>query len=145
MRTTADRLRHAALFELIGLIIVTPLGAWVFGLPIHGVGVVAAVSATIAMVWNYLYNLVFDLGLRRATGTTLKTQPVRVIHAVLFEAGLLVLLLPFIAWYLEIGLFEALVMDASFSLFYVVYAYAFNWGYDVVFPVPGGPIARRGG
>jgi uncharacterized membrane protein len=32
---------------------------------------------------------------------------------VLFEAGLLVILLPPIAWYLGIGLLEALVMDLA--------------------------------
>jgi uncharacterized membrane protein len=28
------------------------------------------------------------------------------------------------------------VMDISFALFYVVYAFVFNWSYDRVFPLP---------
>ena len=59
---------------------------------------------------------------------------VRVLHAVLFEGGLLVLLAPFIAWYLGVGLWHALVMDVSFALFYMGYAFVFNWAYDTVFP-----------
>ena len=50
--------------------------------------------------------------------------------------GLLVALLPFIAWYLEIGLLEAFFLDVSFTLFYLVYTFVFNWLYDLVFPVP---------
>lgn len=46
MRKTADRVRHALSFEIIALVIVTPLGALVFDKPISDVGVVALVGAT---------------------------------------------------------------------------------------------------
>lgn len=65
-----------------------------------------------------------------------KTVPIRIAHAVLFEAGLLVVLLPFIAWYLSVSWTAAFMMDVSFALFYLVYAFVFNWLYDVIFPVP---------
>ena len=52
MRNTRDRIRHSVLFELIGLMTVTPLGGWVFGVPIGHFGVVAVVSTTLAMGWN---------------------------------------------------------------------------------------------
>ncbi|WP_417424946.1 PACE efflux transporter [Hoeflea sp.] len=136
MRTTADRIRHALSFEIIALFIVTPAGAWAFGVPIHDIGVVAIISATIATGWNYLYNLLFDHALMRFNGTVRKTIAMRVAHATLFEAGLLIVLLPFIAWYLGIGLIEALMMDISFALFYLIYAFIFNWVYDLVFPLP---------
>lgn len=137
MRTTRDRIRHAISFEIIGLILITPLGAWTFGMPLHDIGVVAIVGATIATAWNYLFNLMFDRAMLRATGAVAKTLLVRVLHAVLFEVGLLALLMPFIAWQLGISLLDALVMDLGFAGFYLVYAFVFNWAYDVVFPVPG--------
>lgn len=136
MRTTPDRIRHAVSFEIIGLILVTPLGAWAFGMGLHDIGVVTVVSATIATLWNYAYNLIFDHAMLRIAGHAGKSAALRVAHALLFEAGLLVFLLPFIAWYLGIGLGQAFAMDVSFAAFYVVYAFAFNWAYDVVFPVP---------
>lgn len=136
MRTTKDRLRHALSFEIIALFIVIPAGAWVFSKPLDDIGIVAVVSATIATGWNYLYNLFFDLALLRISGSVKKTVGLRVFHAVLFEAGLLLVLLPFIAWYLGIGVIEALLMDISFAVFYLVYAFVFNWLYDVVFPIP---------
>jgi uncharacterized membrane protein len=60
----------------------------------------------------------------------------RVAHAVLFELGLLIVLMPFIAWYLGVSLMQALVMDISFALFYLVYAFFFNLAYDRIFPLP---------
>lgn len=136
MRTLRDRIRHALSFEIIGLILVVPLGALIFHMPLEAIGVVGIVSATIATSWNYVYNLIFDHIMQRSRGTTLKTTPIRVAHAVLFELGLLLALMPFIAWYLEISILHALVMDVSFALFYVVYAFVFNWAYDAVFPLP---------
>lgn len=136
MRSTPDRIRHAISFEVIGLVLITPLGAWAFGLPMVEIGVVGIASATIATAWNYVYNLCFDHALQRLTGGTRKTMPIRVLHALLFEAGLVAVLMPLIAWYLDIGLLQALLMDVSFSLFYVVYAFVFNWAYDRIFPLP---------
>ncbi len=136
MRSFADRLRHAILFELIGLALVIPLAALVFGLKMGDSGAVALVSSAIAMVWVYLYNWGVDRLLLRLRGHTRKSVKLRVALAVAFEAGLLVLLIPFIAWYLQLPLLEALVLDVGFAAFYVVYAFVYNWTYDVVFPVP---------
>jgi len=136
MRTTADRIRHAILFEILGLALVTPLGALVFDMPMHDIGLVSLISALIALVWNYVFNLLFDRALQRMLGHTRKTIAHRVVHALLFELGLLAMLMPFIALYLGIGLWQALVMDISFAGFYMVYAFGFNWVYDVVFPAP---------
>ncbi|MEJ7929448.1 PACE efflux transporter [Ramlibacter sp. AN1015] len=135
MRTVRDRIRHAVSFELIGLALITPLGAWGFGLSLHDMGIVGVVSATLATLWNYVYNVAFDHALLRASGTTLKGPWTRVLHAVAFELGLLVVLMPFLAWYLQISLWDAFVMDAAIALFYMLYAWVFNWGYDRVFPL----------
>lgn len=139
MRTTKDRIRHAVSFEILALFIVTPLGAWAFGIPLHDIGVVAIVSATIATVWNYVFNLLFDHAMLRLVKNVHKTPTMRIVHAVLFEAGLLVILMPFIAWYLEITLIQAFLMDISFALFFLVYAFVFNWLYDLIFPIPTPP------
>lgn len=135
MRSTPDRIRHALSFEVIGLILVTPLGALVFYLPIAEIGVVTLVSASLATLWNYAYNVIFDHALLRLVGRLAKTVVIRVVHAVLFEAGLLLILMPFIAWYLGVSLLTAFWMDAAFSVFYLVYAFAFNWAYDLLFPI----------
>ncbi|SHE94593.1 Uncharacterized membrane protein [Kaistia soli DSM 19436] len=138
MRTTRDRIRHTISFEIIGLLIATPLAALAFGLPLADVGVVGLGTSLAAALWNYVYNLGFDHALVRLKGDTSRGVPLRVLHAVLFEGGLMIMLMPIIAWYLGISLFEALAMDVSFALFYMGYAFVFNLAYDRLFPIEGG-------
>lgn len=136
MRSIADRVRHALAFEIIGLAIFIPLFSWILQKNADEIGVIGVVSAFTATTWNFIYNWGFDLAMLRWVGTLHKTVAVRVLHAVLFEAGLIVLLIPFIAWYLGISLWAALVMDIAIVVFYLVYAFFFNIAYDRVFPIP---------
>ncbi|PWE48265.1 hypothetical protein DEM26_18995 [Thioclava sp. NG1] len=134
MRSTPDRIRQAVSFEIIGILIVTPLFAWVFDHPMGDMGVLVVLGATAATAWNYLFNLAFDHALIWRRGDVRKTISLRVVHAVLFETTLLALLLPIFAWWLETSLLTILVMEASFAGFYLVYAFFFTWGYDTIFP-----------
>ncbi|SCW57248.1 Uncharacterized membrane protein [Ancylobacter rudongensis] len=136
MRGTADRIRHVVSFEIIALSLITPLGAWVFGVPMFDMGAIGAGAALIAASWNYVFNLGFDHALARLRGSVRKTLGLRVVHALLFEAGLVLVLVPFVAWYLGVGLVEAFLMDLALTVFFLVYAFAFNWAYDALFPLP---------
>lgn len=135
-RSFSDRVRHALLFEVIGLAIFMPGAAWLFNQPVSHMGVIGVVSATVATVWNFVYNLGFDHAMIRLTGSPAKTLLIRVAHAILFEAGLVLLLVPVIAWYLGISLWAALVMDVAIVTFYLVHAFVFNLAYDRIFPIP---------
>jgi uncharacterized membrane protein len=73
--------------------------------------------------------------MQRLRGGTRKTTLIRVLHAVMLEVGLLFVLLPLFAWYLGISLWQAFLMDVSFALFYIGYAFVFNWAYDRLFPL----------
>lgn len=147
MRSHTDRLRHSLAFEIVGLLLVLPLGMLAFDMALADIGVVGLVSTLVAMAWNYLYNLGFDhilawrAGDRAPSGRSL---PLRLLHAILFEAGLLALLLPFISLYLGISLWQALLMDLGIALFYVGYAFVFNWAYDRLFPLPAARVSDRG-
>jgi len=144
MRSFPDRVRHALMFEIVGLAIVIPAGSYLFGLPAAHMGVIGIVGATVATLWNFLFNLGFDHALLRLKGHTRKSMPERVAHALLFEIGLLAMLLPMIAWYLGVSLVQAFLMDMSMVVFYVVYAFVFNMAYDRVFPVRGNQPAFAG-
>ena len=140
MRTFSDRVRHAIMFEIIGLAVFTPGAAFLFDQPIGHMGVIGVVSATAATVWNFVFNLGFDRTMLRLRGSVMKTMPIRVLHTVLFELGLIAILIPFIAWYLGIGLLTALVLDLTVVAFYLVYAFVFNIAYDWAFPIPQTPL-----
>ncbi|WP_299065794.1 PACE efflux transporter [uncultured Psychrobacter sp.] len=136
MRTKKDRIRHTLSFEIIGLLIFAPLASLVFGFELHTMGAIALVGSLVATVWNYFYNILFDKAMLKLRGRVQKTVPIRVLHALLFEGGLLLLFLPFIAIYLNISLWEAFKMDIAMAIFYLIYAFVFNWVYDKVFPIP---------
>lgn len=134
MRTTLDRIRQALAFEILGILIVTPLFAWLFGHAIGEIGVLAVISGTLATLWNYVFNLGFDHVLLRWRGTAHKTLPLRVAHAAMFELSFMALLLPVVAWWLSISLLSALLLDLSFAALYLVYTFVFTWCYDRVYP-----------
>ncbi|WP_299330376.1 PACE efflux transporter [uncultured Psychrobacter sp.] len=136
MRTKKDRIRHTLSFEIIGLLIFAPLASLVFGFELHTMGAIALVGSLVATVWNYFYNILCDKAMLKLRGRVQKTVPIRVLHAILFEGGLLLLFLPFIAIYLNISLWEAFKMDIAMATFYLIYAFVFNWVYDKVFPIP---------
>ncbi|WP_319762417.1 PACE efflux transporter [Maridesulfovibrio sp.] len=137
MRTTADRIRHTLLFEIIGLCTCTPLASWMLDKDLSRIGIMSITISVTAMVFNYLYNLVFDKILV-ALNKPVHVRPawMRGLHAVLFELSLLTMTVPFVAWWLDMTLWNALIADIGFALFFLVYAFAYNWVYDIVFPMP---------
>ncbi|MGQ7844739.1 PACE efflux transporter [Granulosicoccus sp. 3-233] len=141
MRTVADRIRHAVSFELIGFLIVVSMGLLLFDLSLQDIGVVAIAGSIIATLWVYVFNYLFDRVLMRFQGHARKSFRQRLLNSLLFEIGLLLVLLPFIAWYLQVSLLEAFILDAALALFYLVYSLGFNWAYDLVFPIE--PQAAR--
>ena len=135
MRTVKDRIRHTLGFEIIGLIIFIPLASWLFGFNIESIGIITVVGSIIATLWNYAYNVLFDHGMLKIRGDVHKTVAIRILHALLFEGGLLLLFLPMIAWYLSISLWEAFKMDIAMATFYLCHGFVYNWVYDKVFPI----------
>ncbi|MEH6356465.1 MAG: PACE efflux transporter [Marinobacter sp.] len=135
MRTTPDRIRQALSFEVIGLFVVISFGTLVLGYSMVDFGLLGAIGATIATVWNYIYNLMFDHTLLKYTGTPKKSVRLRVVHAFGFELGLMVVFLPIVTRILDVSLMEALIIDLGFIAFYLVYAFVFTWAYDTIFPI----------
>ena len=137
MRTTADRIRHSILFELIGLASCTPVAAWILDKGLVQIGALNIVLSMTAMCLNYVFNLVFDIALVRL-GRPVNVRPpwMRVLHAILFEASLIIIAIPVVAWWLDMTLWAAFLTDIGFTLFFLVYAFVFNWAYDVIFPMP---------
>ena len=54
----------------------------------------------------------------------------------LFEGGLVLLMVPFLAWWMGVGLIEALVYDAGLLAFFAVYTLGFTWAFDRIFGLP---------
>ena len=95
----------------------------------------AAATSAVAVLWNAVFNHLFERWEARR-GRSGRSLGVRMAHALGFEGGLALLLVPLIAWWLDVGLWQALVMDLALLLFFLVYTFVFNWAFDAVFGLP---------
>jgi uncharacterized membrane protein len=129
-KSLAERVGHALAFELIALVICAPLFSWLMGTTVTAMGALTLAISLIAMAWNVVYNAAFDR-LQRRFGFT-RTLTVRVLHAVVFEFGLVLVTVPLAAVWLDISLWQALVLDAGLLLFFLPYTLVFNWVYDTL-------------
>ena len=136
IRSGMDRLRYTCLFEIFLLVILVPVGAMVLDKHMADIGLLSIVLSLKAMLFNLIYNWIFDrLDARAGRIPSERSVIGRVIHAVGFEVGLVLTSLPIVTWWLGLSIFQALLMDLVISSFVVVYTLAFTWGYDLLFPV----------
>lgn len=91
--------------------------------------------SVIAVLWNLAFNALFERweALQTVRGRSLAR---RAAHAIGFEGGLIVLLVPVIAWWLDVSLLQSLLMDIGLSIFFLVYTFAFGWIFDHLFGLP---------
>lgn len=138
LRSLPDRVRQILLFEVGGLLIVTPPFMWLSGVALgDSVGLLASM-AVIAGLWNAVYNVTFDRIEGALTGRTADRRPLllRIVQATGFEGGLLLVSLPVVMAWTGMGWMAALVADLGLALAYLGYAFVFNLAYDRAFPIP---------
>ncbi|MFJ3466075.1 multidrug/biocide efflux PACE transporter [Pseudomonas sp. NPDC090201] len=129
-KSIKERALHALLFELIGVVLFAPGLAWVLGQSLGKMGAMTVMISSVAMLWNMLFNAGFD-GLRARLGFAM-TLKVRALHAISFETGLIVAVVPLAAWWLSISLWEAFLLDIGLLLLFLPYTMVFNMAYDKV-------------
>ncbi|MBM7035606.1 PACE efflux transporter [Vibrio ulleungensis] len=137
-RTKLDRLRHTILFEVGLITTLIPLGSLFFDGPKHHIGFVAVAISLLAMIWNLVFNYLFDQWLLKAQGHCEKSVLQRVLHTLLFEFGLILVTVPLLAVSLNLSFIEAFIADIGFVVYALFYAALYNVIYDRVFPVSSG-------
>jgi uncharacterized membrane protein len=97
--------------------------------------VFSVLASTVAMLWNLAFNAMFEAWETRQTtrGRSLKR---RIAHALLFEAGLVLALLPLTAWWFSVTLVQALAYEAVLIAAFLIYTWAFTWAFDRIFGLP---------
>lgn len=126
---------YVGLYELIAILIASTGLALGSGASLERAGVIAVVSSVIAVLWNLVYNTLFERWEARQSvrGRGFRR---RAAHAIGFELGFLVLLVPLFAWWFHITIWHALVLEIGLALFFLGYTFAFNWAFDTVFGLP---------
>lgn len=129
------RVLQAVLYEAFAVAMVGPAVAWMFATSLQSSALLALAMSSIALAWNYVFNALFERWEARhaVKGRSLGR---RLLHGIGFEGGLVLFLVPLMAWWLDISLLEALIADLAILAFFFVYAIAFTWAFDRVFGLP---------
>lgn len=144
MQGIRRRVVYVALFEGIAIAITSTSFAALTGSGMGHASVAAAGSSVVAVVWNFIYNALFERWEARQTkrGRGLVR---RIAHALGFEGGLLVVLVPLIAWWLRISIGAAFAMNIGLVAFFLVYGYVFNLAFDALFGLPASALPASAG
>ena len=128
------RVVFVGLYEFIA-IVVSSLIFMAIGQKASDSGVMAVAASVIAICWNLSFNYLFE---KWEASQSVKGRSVlrRVVHAIGFEGGIAAMLIPLMAWWFNVSLWEATVMEAGLLVFFLCYTYVFNWGFDRAFGLP---------
>jgi uncharacterized membrane protein len=126
---------YVLFYEGIAIVVATWGLALLSDSGIGPAGVAAVMASVVAVVWNLVFNQMFEAWEARQAvkGRSIRR---RVAHAIGFEGGLLAALVPLFAWWLDVSLWHALVMDVALAIFFLCYTFAFTWAFDRVFGLP---------
>ena len=126
---------YVSLYEGFAIVAATLGLAGMSGQGAQVAGLMAVAASVVAVAWNLVFNTLFE---RWEARQSVRGRSVarRVVHALGFEGGLVVFLVPLMAWWFGITLLQALVMDLGLVVFFVCYTFVFNWAFDRVFGLP---------
>ncbi|MBF8775603.1 PACE efflux transporter [Pseudomonas fulva] len=140
MQGLKRKLVYVTFYELIGLCMSTLGLAYLSDTQASHTGPLAVMITTIAMIWNLIYNTVFEYWESRQA-TRGRSVARRVVHAVGFQLTLVIYLIPLIAWWLDMSLVDALWVDMAFIVLVPCYTFVYNWAFDKLFGLPSSAMA----
>ena len=141
MQGIKRRIVYVALYEAIAIACTTAGLAGVADHDAGASGLAAVLASATAVAWNVIYNTLFEAWeARQATrGRSLLR---RIVHAIGFEGGLVLAIVPMFAWTLGTSLVDAFLLDIGLVVFFTAYSFAFNWAFDLVFGLPTAALGR---
>jgi uncharacterized membrane protein len=143
MSPRTRRVLQAILYELFAIAFVGPVLSVVFDEPPASTLGLAIVLSSIALGWNYVFNTVFERWEARQSVRG-RSFARRLAHGIGFEGGLVVILVPVMALWLNTSALNAFLANLGLLVFFFVYAIAFTWTFDRVFGLPQSAVKRGG-
>ena len=135
MQGLKRRVVYITLYEGLAIVAASAGLAWTSGQELGHSGVAAMLASVVAVLWNLAFNALFERWESRQAvrGRSIRR---RIAHAIGFEGGLVALLVPLFAWWMDMSLWQALVMDLGLVVFFLFYTFVFNWMFDRAFGLP---------
>lgn len=135
LQGTKRKITYVASYEVIAFLFGT-LGFFSFSdSSLERAGALAIFGSLFAVSWNFTYNALFERweAKRLTRGRNFSR---RVVHAIGFEIGFLLVLLPVAAWWLEISYLHSFALNLGLNIFFLVYTFVFTWAFDRLFGLP---------
>ena len=141
MNPRTRRVLQAVLYEIFAIAFVGPVLSFAFDKPPLSTIGLAFVLSSIALGWNYLFNTFFE---RWESRQSLQGRSFarRLMHGIGFEGGLVLILVPVMALWLNISPLSAFLANLGLLAFFFVYAIGFTWAFDHVFGLPESAVRR---
>jgi uncharacterized membrane protein len=135
MSPITRRVLQALLYEIGAVSVVGPVLALTFDKPASSTFLLAVVLSAIALVWNYLFNAVFE---RWESRQVVKGRSFtrRLAHGAGFEGGLTLMLVPVMALWLDTTFMAAFLANLGLLAFFFAYAVGYTCAFDKVFGLP---------
>lgn len=128
MPSTIRKIVYAVLFESLAVVISTFLFAYMADAGSKESFVLSVLVSLIALTWNFAFNTAFEfiedkIGFKR-------TPFVRCIYSFFFEGGLVAACVPLYMFWYDMGFLQALGMELSILVFFLVFTYVFSLTFD---------------
>ena len=142
MSPRTRRVLQAVLYEVFAIAFVGPMLSLAFEKPPASTFGLAFVLSSIALAWNYVFNMLFE---RWESRQSVRGRSIakRLPHGIGFEGGLAVILIPVMSLWLDITALDAFAANLALLAFFFVYAIAFTWVFDRVFGLPQSATRQR--
>ena len=135
MTPKTRRVLQAVLYEIFAIAFVGPVLSMAFDKPATSTLGLAFVLSSIALAWNYVFNALFE-GWESRQIVKGRSFARRLAHGLGFEGGLVVILVPVMAYWLDISAVNAFLANLGLLAFFFFYAITFTWAFDRVFGLP---------
>lgn len=135
LRGAKRRVVYVGLYEVIGFVCSTLGFVSVSDSGVGTAGALAVFVSTFAVIWNFTYNALFERWEAARAGHG-RSGLRRLAHAAGFELGFLVVLLPIVAWWLDISYMRSFAINLGLNVFFFFYTMGFTWAFDRVFGLP---------
>lgn len=135
MKPLTRRVLQAVFYEIGAIVITTPIIKFAFDASASSSVGLAVVMSTIALIWNYIFNAIFE---RWESRQVIKGRSIwrRLAHGIGFEGGLVTMLVPLMAYWLNISFLNAFYAEIGILLVFFVYAVTFTWAFDKIVGLP---------
>ncbi|MCH7386439.1 PACE efflux transporter [Acinetobacter modestus] len=135
MQGTKRRVTYVFFYEVFSFFICAMVLAVLSDTSISHTGPLSILIAVIAVTINYLYNHVFEMWEKKQISKK-RTVMRRVVHAIGFQIVLVMILIPLIAWWMQISLIKAFLLDFSLMVLIPCYTFVYNYLFDHIFGLP---------